>query len=312
MLTLRSDVLKRHIRSHTAQEGDNEDDEGDDDNDNDCDDPRRASPVRRRSTSPSSQRNGAPASHLSESVQSLAAADGASFLSSETLHPDLPAATLVSAVPDLHGSLFPASLDVSCLRMDLDGRLFPSILSPNTAWPSTLGPAMPSPPGFATPWDAFFLSMGSPVPPDAMSILSRKHSLGSDIPDERFTKLARLWPKKREPRWSLIQTLWSDAAGCKATNLFSESSPQNTDNDNENDGQASLPTNGHHGDLDDARRLSLIQFMLPNLGTVRLFSSPSLPCPLQPPANQSAPCRRETTSAHVTRVSPRSTHLPCA
>ena len=306
MLTLHSDVLKRHIRSHTAQEGDDEDDEGDDDG------PRRTSPARRRLTSLSPQRNGAPANHLSESGQSLAAVDGASFLSSETLHPNLPAAALVSAVPDLHGSLFPTSLDVSCLRMDLDGRLFPSILSPNTAWPSTLGPAMPSPPAFATPWDAFFLSMGSPVPSDAMSILSRKHSLGSDIPDERFTKLARLWPKKREPRWSLIQTFWSDAAGYKATNLFSESSPQNTDNDNDNNGQASLPTNGHHGDLDDARRLSLIQFMLPNLGTVRPLSSRSLTCPLQPPANQSAPCRRETTSAHVTRDSPRSTRLPCA
>ncbi|KAH6615190.1 C2H2 type zinc finger domain-containing protein, partial [Boeremia exigua] len=211
-----------------------------------------------------------------------------------------------SSAPDLNGNHPSASLDVSCLRMDLDGRIFPGVLTPNmtqqqgmgigdfstvlglshtpasvvsadrseerrysaanTAWLSTLGPAVLSPSGLSNPWDAFFLTIGSPVPPDAASILSRKHSLGSDIPDERFTKLARLWPKKREPQWSLIRTLWTDAACYKGMNLFSECSPQNADND-EDDSLPSLPSNRPQRDLDDARRMSLIQFMLPNLGT---------------------------------------------
>ncbi|KAJ4986318.1 hypothetical protein SVAN01_08135 [Stagonosporopsis vannaccii] len=106
--------------------------------------------------------------------------------------------------------------------------------------------------------------MGSPGPSDARSVISRKHSLGSDIPDERFTKLARLWPKKGPPQWSLIQKLWTDITCHRGANLFSESSAHNEHNDRDI-GNAPLRSNEPQRDLDEARRLSLIRFMHPDL-----------------------------------------------
>lgn len=241
MLMPRSDVLKRHIRSHTAQ--DEEDDGVDDDEDEDEDDCTGLG-LPGRSTSRSPQGNDASLNMTQQQRMS---------------------------VEDLSTVLGLPATPASALSAD------------RSDWLSTLDPTMLTPPGLSglsNPWDAFFLSMDPPVPSGAMSILSRKHSLGSDIPDERFKKLARLWPKKREPQWSLIQTLWTDAARHKGTNLFSDSCPQNADNDGES--LLPLPSNGPQRDLDDARRLSLIQFMLSVLTTVShlpysLFLSPLPP-----------------------------------
>ncbi|UPX16218.1 uncharacterized protein EKO05_0006630 [Ascochyta rabiei] len=267
MLMPRSDVLKRHVRGHTAQDDDNEADDIDiDDNDNDGPrPPGRASPAFRRSTLRSPQRSDTPADGYSELVQSMNAADSASLDMTQQQLTSLDDFSTVLGLP--HTPASAVSADRS------DERRYPM---GNTAWLSALSPAVPSSPGLSglsdlsNPWDAFLLSMSPPVPSDAISIPSRKHSLGSDIPDERFTKLAGLWPKKREPQWSLIQTLWTDAACYKGTNLFSEYSPRTADNYNNDDGSLlSLPNNGLQRGLDDARRLSLIQFMLPNLGTER-------------------------------------------
>ncbi|KZM18737.1 DNA binding [Ascochyta rabiei] len=267
MLMPRSDVLKRHVRGHTAQDDDNEADDIDiDDNDNDGPrPPGRASPAFRRSTLRSPQRSDTPADGYSELVQSMNAADSASLDMTQQQLTSLDDFSTVLGLP--HTPASAVSADRS------DERRYPM---GNTAWLSALSPAVPSSPGLSglsdlsNPWDAFLLSMSPPVPSDAISIPSRKHSLGSDIPDERFTKLAGLWPKKREPQWPLIQTLWTDAACYKGTNLFSEYSPRTADNYNNDDGSLlSLPNNGLQRGLDDARRLSLIQFMLPNLGTER-------------------------------------------
>lgn len=50
----------------------------------------------------------------------------------------------------------------------------------------------------------------------------RSHSFGADIPDERFTRIARMWPKKGPLPWELMQTLWVDAVRYRGQNLFSE------------------------------------------------------------------------------------------
>ncbi|KAM0269403.1 hypothetical protein ACHAQH_009776 [Verticillium albo-atrum] len=132
----------------------------------------------------------------------------------------------------------------------------------NLGWLSTFETAMPSPPNSTNPWDAFLISLGSPLLRDFQGTSARKHSFGSDIPDERFAKVARLWPKRREPPWYMIQTLWQDAANHDATNLFSESAPDERD-----DNSPSMRTNGPQRGLDDERRLSLIkELSLPRFG----------------------------------------------
>ncbi|EGY16981.1 C2H2 type zinc finger domain-containing protein [Verticillium dahliae VdLs.17] len=134
--------------------------------------------------------------------------------------------------------------------------------SDNLGWLSTFDAAVPSPPNSTNPWDAFLISLGSPLIRDFQGNSARKHSFGSDIPDERFAKVARLWPKRRERPWYMIQTLWHDAANHEGTNLFSESPPGERD-----DNSPSMRTNGPQRGLDDDRRLSLIRDLsLPRFG----------------------------------------------
>ncbi|KAH6972205.1 hypothetical protein BKA56DRAFT_593823 [Ilyonectria sp. MPI-CAGE-AT-0026] len=42
-----------------------------------------------------------------------------------------------------------------------------------------------------------------------------------EIPDERFARIAKLWPNKKKLPWRLIGTLWHDAASHKGDNIFS-------------------------------------------------------------------------------------------
>ncbi|KAM0624946.1 hypothetical protein ACHAPW_006054 [Verticillium nonalfalfae] len=134
--------------------------------------------------------------------------------------------------------------------------------SDNLGWLSTFDAAIPSPPNSTNPWDAFLISLGSPLIRDFQGNSARKHSFGSDIPDERFAKVARLWPKRRERPWYMIQTLWHDAANHEGTNLFSESPPGERD-----ENSPSMRTNGPQRGLDDDRRLSLIRDLsLPRFG----------------------------------------------
>ncbi|CRK37871.1 hypothetical protein BN1723_015263, partial [Verticillium longisporum] len=134
--------------------------------------------------------------------------------------------------------------------------------SDNLGWLSTFDAAIPSSPNSTNPWDAFLISLGSPLLREFQGNSARKHSFGSDIPDERFAKVARLWPKRRERPWYMIQTLWHDAANHVGTNLFSESPPGERD-----DNSPSMRTNGPQRCLDDDRRLSLIRDLsLPRFG----------------------------------------------
>ncbi|KAJ8117406.1 hypothetical protein OPT61_g1393 [Boeremia exigua] len=213
ILTTRSDVLKRHLRSHTAE-----------DEESGLHPPGYVSPSRDRSTSQA-------------------------------------AVEMLDPAQDLDRHHFPASLEPSCAHMDVDSRMFQGMLTPDITQQQLIGvgdfsamlglphtPGSVASPGLSNPWDAFFLSMGSPSISDTRSFLSRKHSLGSDIPDERFTKLAKLWPKKGAPQWLLMHTLWVDVICHKATNLFSEASVHNDDH-NDSD---SLPSEGE----DEASRSS--------------------------------------------------------
>ena len=43
-----------------------------------------------------------------------------------------------------------------------------------------------------------------------------------DIPDERYAKIARLWPMKRQAPRRLIQTIWRDVALYPEDNIFSQ------------------------------------------------------------------------------------------
>ncbi|KAH6995473.1 C2H2 type zinc finger domain-containing protein [Ilyonectria sp. MPI-CAGE-AT-0026] len=138
----------------------------------------------------------------------------------------------------------------------------PSNDAENLAWLPTLETAMPSPPNSTNPWDAFLISLSSPLLRDFQGTVTRKRSFGSDIPDERFAIVARLWPKRREPPGYMIQTLWHDAAHHEGTNLFTESIPDDMD-----DNSPSMRTNGPQRGLDDARRLLLIkELSLPQFG----------------------------------------------
>ncbi|KAJ4246871.1 hypothetical protein NW762_013423 [Fusarium torreyae] len=120
------------------------------------------------------------------------------------------------------------------------------------AWLSTFNCELPSPSGIANIWDMIPVPTNLSLINDPQSLTGQKHSLGSDIPEERFAKIARLWPRKREPPWQLIQTLWSDAAEHGADNLFSDHSV-----DDINDNSPSLRKNGPRRGLDDARRMEL-------------------------------------------------------
>lgn len=223
---------------------------------------------------------------------------------------------VLESAQDLDHNQIPALPDVTCLPVHLDGRMFHGMLTPKLAQQQLMSvedlstmlglpqtPGSVSSPGLSNPWDAFFLPLGSPGPSDATSILSRKHSLGSDIPDERFTKLARLWPKKGPPQWTIMQTLWTDAACHKETNLFSNAPLRCHDNnenndrndrsdDNEgNDDDDSLPSSRSNALLrgfDDATRQSLIHFMHPDSGIVSHLRPPSFspPFPDHPQENE--------------------------
>ncbi|KAF4463606.1 C2H2 type zinc finger domain-containing [Fusarium albosuccineum] len=122
------------------------------------------------------------------------------------------------------------------------------------AWLSAFNGELPSPSGMSNIWDMLHTPGDSFLMDDLRGSVSSKHSLGSDIPEERFVKVARLWPRKREPPWYLIQTLWSDAVHHGASNLFAEYSPDDT-----NDNSPSLRTNGPRRGLGDVRRLELLK-----------------------------------------------------
>lgn len=77
----------------------------------------------------------------------------------------------------------------------------------------------------------------------------RKTSSAADITGERFAKMAKLWSRKSERPWQLIQTLWSDVVDCPGSNIFSTS----------NDPHSVGTLIGALGRVDDAKRLSLIK-----------------------------------------------------
>ncbi|KAH7143501.1 hypothetical protein EDB81DRAFT_795789 [Dactylonectria macrodidyma] len=137
----------------------------------------------------------------------------------------------------------------------------------NLSWLSALEATMPSPPGMLSSWNARLESLGSPAVQDARINAPRKHSFGSDIPDERFAKVARLWPKKRGPPWYLMKTLWSDVVCHKGANLFSECSSDD-DDDDDDDNSLSMRGKGPQWGLCEERRLTLIkEFTQPQPGT---------------------------------------------
>ncbi|KAH7150546.1 hypothetical protein B0J13DRAFT_439860 [Dactylonectria estremocensis] len=91
-----------------------------------------------------------------------------------------------------------------------------------------------------------------PVPP-VSTRQRRASSFGSDISDQRFAKMARVWPKKTDRPWRLMQTLWQDVTSHRARNLFSDGAVGNfaTSHKSQN--------HNDHGGIDDERRLELMK-----------------------------------------------------
>ncbi|KAJ4249151.1 hypothetical protein NW762_012486 [Fusarium torreyae] len=82
----------------------------------------------------------------------------------------------------------------------------------------------------------------------------RKSSLGSEIPDERFTRVSKLWSKTGERPWQLMQTLWSDVINAPEDNIFSESS---SEQDHLDGPSPILTADKDTNKFDDRRRMSL-------------------------------------------------------
>ncbi|WAO91260.1 Fungal-trans domain-containing protein [Fusarium falciforme] len=77
-------------------------------------------------------------------------------------------------------------------------------------------------------------------------------SFTSEIPDERFAEMAKLWPKRGDQPWQLMQTLWSDSVTHRGSNLFS-------DTKHAGDSYVATGPKSAEGRLDDQRRMSMSQ-----------------------------------------------------
>ncbi|KAM0278233.1 hypothetical protein ACHAO9_012243 [Fusarium lateritium] len=82
----------------------------------------------------------------------------------------------------------------------------------------------------------------------------RKSSLGSDIPDERFARVSKLWSKKGGQGWQLMQTLWSDVFNAADDNVFMGSGFEQDPND---DPEHNCNADQSLGGIDERRRVTL-------------------------------------------------------
>jgi hypothetical protein len=92
-------------------------------------------------------------------------------------------------------------------------------------------------------------------------------SFGSDIPDERFARVARLWTKKGEGPWQLIQNLWPDVVSYTSRNVFSLPSCANS---------AAVQTESPTS-VSQSKRLSMIQDCCSTSVSMVTFVPASLP-----------------------------------
>ncbi|KAM5369084.1 hypothetical protein ACJZ2D_009179 [Fusarium nematophilum] len=104
-------------------------------------------------------------------------------------------------------------------------------------------------------WGGSSLLHANSLLPEAFQRRERRAStFVTEIPEERFARIARQWPKKGGRPWQLIQTLWTDVVAHGGGNLFSNANDINASLDALHPSKAEA-----RNQLDDERRLSMIK-----------------------------------------------------
>ncbi len=102
------------------------------------------------------------------------------------------------------------------------------------------------------------ITAGSSLGLSPLNLRQMHHSpTKDDIPDERYAKIASLWPMKKKTPRRLIQTLWHDVASYPEDNIFSQPAEAAVD---ESLVSRNLSRTGEsRWGMDDARRARLIE-----------------------------------------------------